>query len=250
MTHIIAIGGGEIGRPGFPVETTDIDKQVIARTGKKRPKVLFLPTASADSPFYFELFSKHYGERLGCDVSTLNLYARPSQTAVKQAILNSDIIYVGGGNTLKMMTLWRRTGVDHLLVKAGDNGTILSGLSAGAICWFRAGLSDSRRFTSNGRTWDYINVHGLNIKDLILCPHYDAEPKLQPALRKSLRGTRKVAVALDDCTALEINGDTFRILSSKRGAVGHKAYWKDARYYVVPIEPSQQYEPLASLNIH
>ena len=96
MTHIVAIGGGEIGRPGYSVETTEIDKQIIALTKKAYPKVLFLPTASGDSQSYYETFKSYYGETLGCNTSVLNLYAKPSKTIIKEAIMNADIMYVGG----------------------------------------------------------------------------------------------------------------------------------------------------------
>ena len=247
MTHIVAIGGGEIGRPGYSVETAEIDKQIIALTKKAHPKVLFLPTASGDSQSYYETFKSYYGETLGCNTSILSLYAKPSKTIIKEAIMNADIIYVGGGNTLKMMTLWRRMDVDKMFAEAGKNGTLLTGLSAGAICWFKAGLSDSRSFKSSGHTWNYINVHGLNIKNILLCPHYDVELQRQPALKKSLEGTKKVAIAVDNCAALEIKDDKFRVLSSKKGAKAHKAYWQKGKYFVDDIEPTEKYAPLSSI---
>lgn len=245
MVHIVAIGGGEIGRPGYSVETTEIDKQIIARTKKTHPSVLFLPTASGDSASYYETFQKHYGASLGCTTEVLKLYEKPNKGTIEDAIMNADIIYVGGGNTLKMMTLWRRMGVDTILAEAGKKGTVLAGLSAGAICWFKAGLSDSRSFKSGGNTWNYINVHGLNIKDILLCPHYDAEPERQSALKKSLQGTSKVAIAVDNCAALEVKDDTFRIISSKIGAKAHKAYWRNGKYFVDDIESSSKYLPLS-----
>lgn len=249
MKHIIAIGGGEIGRTGHPTDTTDIDKQIITLSGKTKPKVLFLPTASNDSSDYFAGFNQHYGKRLGCNISALNLYSKPSKVAIELAIDNADVIYVGGGNTLKMMMLWRRMGVDKMLVKAYENGTVLSGLSAGAICWFNAGLSDSRSFSSGGKVWSYINVHGLNLEDILICPHYDMEPKRQSALKHSLRNKRSVAIALDNCAALEIHDDTFRILSSKLGAKAHKAYWLKGKYFVNEIQPSQKYLLLSELEL-
>lgn len=247
MKHIVAIGGGEIGRPGYPVETTDIDKQIISLSGKTNPAVLFLPTASSDSPGYYEVFSRHYGKRLGCNVTVLNLYSKPHKRTMESAIERADVIYVGGGNTLKMMTLWRRLGVDELLKKAYEDGTVLCGLSAGAICWFKGGLSDSRSFNSGGKVWNYINVHGLNLKDLLICPHYDAEPGRPPALKKMLEGTRKVAIALDNCSAIEIQDDTFRILHSKPNAQAFKVYWADGTYYTETLRSSSEYAPLAIL---
>jgi dipeptidase E len=244
MAHIIAIGGGEIGRLGYSVETTEIDTQIIVLTYKKHPKVLFLPSASGDSRGYYEIFKDHYGKTLGAVTRVLNLYDKPSKTYIEEAIMNTDIIYVGGGNTLKMMMLWRRTGVDKLLIDAGNNGTILTGLSAGAMCWFKAGLSDSRSFKSSGITWNYINVRGLNLNDILLCPHYDVESKRQLALKKSLQGTLKVAIALDNCAALEVKDDMFRILSSKKGAKAHRAYWCKEKYFVDDIEAMTTYLPI------
>ena len=220
MKHIVAIGGGEIGRPGYPIETTAIDKQIISLSGKAKPTVLFVPTASSDSQGYYEVFNQHYGKRLGCDTMALNLCSKPSRKTIEGAIGGADIIYVGGGNTLKMMMLWRRMGVDKLMAKAYDDGKVLSGLSAGAICWFNAGLSDSRSFTSKGKEWNYINVHGLSLENVLLCPHFDAEPGRRPALKNCLHGTRKVAIALDNCTALEVKDSSYRILTSKQSAKG------------------------------
>ncbi len=247
MTHIVAIGGGEIGRLGFPVETTIIDKQIIALTNKPHPKVLFLPTASGDSPDYYKSFTKHYGERLGCVTSVLNLYEKHSRSETEAAISNADIIYVGGGNTLKMMMLWRKCGVDTLLVKAHDTGTIVCGLSAGAICWFNTGLSDSRSFTSKGRTWNYINVRGLNFENIMLCPHFDAEPERRPALKNALQNTSKVAIALDNCAALEIMDNEFRILRSKPTAKAYRVYWKEGNYIEEELVPSEGYAHLSAI---
>ena len=247
MKHIVAIGGGEIGRPGYLVETTHIDTQIIALTGKTKPNVLFLPTASKDSPTYFDVFKEHYGRRLGCHVSVLNLYSKPSKDTITKLIKGADIIYVGGGNTLSMMSLWRRMGADKLLVEAYEDGTILCGLSAGAICWFNTGLSDSRSFTSGGKVWDYINVRGLNLKPLMVCPHYDSKPKRRPALRNSLKGTSQIAIAIDNCAALEIKDDTFRILTCKPGAKVYKTYWHHNKYIVEEILPTDEYLSLEKL---
>ena len=247
MTHIIAIGGGEIGRPGYPVETTEIDKQIIHLSGKTNPKVLFIPTASTDSSGYSEVFKQHYGNRLGCDVQVLNLYSKPSKTNIERLIDEANIIYVGGGNTLKMMTLWRRTGVDKLLADALNNGTVLCGLSAGAICWFKGGLSDSRSFSSGGKVWNYINVRGLDLEDVFICPHFDFETQRPPALKKMLEGTKKVAIALDNCSALEIKDDTFRILRSKQSANAYKAYWSVGKYNLELLPVSEDYQPLSLL---
>ena len=149
MKKIVAIGGGEIGSPGYPVETTEIDKEIIRLTGKKSPRVLFIPTASSDSEGYYETARRHFGERLGCKMEVLWLIKeKPSRAEIEQKVMSSDIVYVGGGDTLKMIRIWRSYGLDGILKKAWDKGTVLSGLSSGSICWFRYGTSDSRRFNN------------------------------------------------------------------------------------------------------
>ena len=99
---IVAIGGGEIGRPGYPVETTKIDKEIIKLSGKKKPRVLFIPTASSDSEGYVEVLNKHFGKRLKCKTDVLYLIKEKlTKKQIKEKVFNTDIVYVGGGNTAK-----------------------------------------------------------------------------------------------------------------------------------------------------
>ncbi len=115
MGKIVAIGGGELRNS----ETSDIDREVIRLTGKPRPKALFIPTASYDSVDYWTAFQSVYGEDLGCDTNVMYLLAdHPPLQQIEEMILTSDLIYVGGGNTLKMMRRWRKLGVDQMLKAA------------------------------------------------------------------------------------------------------------------------------------
>ena len=127
MGKIIAIGGGEIGRPGYKIETEIIDKEIIKLSGMKKPKFLFIPTASSDSQGYIKVVEKYFGDRLGCKVDILLLNKDVDRSEIEDKILNSNIIYVGGGNTLKMMKTWRKKGVDKILHKAYKKGIILFG---------------------------------------------------------------------------------------------------------------------------
>jgi peptidase E len=102
----------------------------------------------------------------------LFLSREASKERVREKIFSTDVIYVGGGNTPHMMRIWRRRGVDRLLLSAYKRGTVLSGISAGAICWFESGHSDSMSFY-NPRKWEYINVKGLGLIKGIHCPHYN-----------------------------------------------------------------------------
>ena len=105
MCKLVAIGGGEIVRG----ETLAIDKEIVSLTGKNRPRALFIPTASSDSREYWQVFQNVYGTELGCETDVLYLLGvSPTKRELEQKILSADLIYVGGGNTLKMMRRWRR----------------------------------------------------------------------------------------------------------------------------------------------
>ena len=246
MTKIIAIGGGEIGRPGYPIETTQIDKQIIKITGKKNPKLLFIPTASSDADIYFDTVKKHFGRKLGCKIDVLCLIKNKlGKKEIKEKILKSDIVYVGGGNTLKMMQIWRKTGVDKILIKAYEKGIVMSGLSAGSICWFKHGNSDSKKLTNPNA--DSIKVAGLGLINALCCPHYDFEPYRKANLKKMMKKTSGVAIAMDNCCAIEIINDKYRIISSKKSVNAYKVYWKATKYYEEIIKKEKKLKSLTYL---
>ncbi|HVY67814.1 MAG TPA: Type 1 glutamine amidotransferase-like domain-containing protein, partial [Patescibacteria group bacterium] len=215
MKKLIAIGGGEIGRPGYPVETLAIDKEIIRLSGKRRPRLLFIPTASHDAPGYIETVRKHFGRRLGCLIDIL-LIAKttPAKKFLQKKVSKADIIYVGGGNSLYMLKRWRKLGLDRLLTQAYAKGTVMAGLSAGAICWFAYGNSDSLKLTKPGRK-NYIRVKGLGWLNLTLSPHHLRERDRKDGLIKILKSRGGIGLALDDYAAIEILDGNFRIITSK-----------------------------------
>ena len=171
MGKIVAVGGGEIGRPGYPIETTVIDNEIIRKTGKTNPYLLFIPMASDDSESYYEAVKKHFGDDLGCKTDVLYLIReKPSISEIESKIMKADAIYVGGGNTQKMIRVWKEPGMDIYLKQAYEKGSVISGVSAGANCWFRWGKSDSRKFHNPDA--NMIKVSGLNLIKALYCPHY------------------------------------------------------------------------------
>ena len=247
--NIIAIGGGKIMVPAHrEAQTLAIDQSIVQQVKIKSPKVLFVPTASEDNVEYCDAFRKQYEDRLGCSVQELLLYRnRPSNRKIQMLIAQSDIIYVGGGNTLRMMNLWRKLGVDKYLDKARKRGAVLCGLSAGSICWFRQGNSDSRKFKDETNK-TLIKVTGLNYADVLMCPHYDVEKHRQPALKAMMKTTRGVAVALENCAALHIKDDQYRILASKKYKKAYLIYWKQGKYVKQALKPSDNFQPLIELS--
>jgi len=247
MKKIIAIGGGEIGRAGYPVETMEIDREIIRLTGKKRPKLLFIPTASSDALGYVEDVKRHFGGSLGCEVDALMLLREKlSLKKMTEKIIGADIIYVGGGNTLLLMKTWRKCGVDKILERAYRKGIVMAGVSAGSICWFRDGLSDSVKKFEDGKS-GYIKVSGLGFINALHSPHYDFEKERPLALEKMMQKTSGVAVALENCAALEIVDDTFRIITSRSGAKAYRIFFSRGEYHKKEIEQTKRYRPLGEL---
>ena len=238
MLKIVAIGGGAIGRARHPKDTILIDREIKRLPGKKKPKLLFIPTASLDDEKYVAAIQRHFGRRLGCKMDTLRLYkGRPSKRIIRKKIFSADIIYVGGGNTFKMMCLWRKLGIDTLLKQAAAKGIVLSGLSAGAICWFKQGNSDSRLYSSGSKK--LIKVTGLGLIPTLVCPHYDSEKRRKPALKKMMKNMSGIALALQDCTALEVVGDKCRILSTRKKSNAYKVYWKRGKFYHTKLKKNR-----------
>ncbi|MEA4919836.1 MAG: Type 1 glutamine amidotransferase-like domain-containing protein [Clostridiaceae bacterium] len=200
MGMIFAIGGGEI-RTG---ETDKLNSLLISMAQKPSPNLLFLPTASHDAPGYIETVTQCFGG-LGCSVKALCLYSEDfSQDSAQELFDWCDIVYVGGGDTVSMMDLWRKTNVDNMLISAYNNGKIMSGLSAGSICWFTFGHSDSEAFHKDG-TWDYIKAFGLDLIHAAHCPHYNHEGR--ESFDNMLSKERICGIALEDGAAfIEENG--------------------------------------------
>lgn len=248
MKKIIAIGGGEIGKPGFKIETKEIDEEIIRLTGKKNPRLLFIPTASSDSENYYEIVKKYFGKILNCKTDVLYLIKNNlTKKEIEAKILNSNIIYVGGGDTLKMMKIWRKLKVDEILLKAYKKGIVMSGLSAGAICWFSFGNSDSKKFTNPDA--NLIRVRGIGLIKVLFCPHYDIEKERKGELKKMMKKNSGIAIAVDNCCAIEILDDKYRIISSKKTADAYKIYWKKGKYYEKKLKKEKIFKSLKKLLI-
>ena len=247
MRKIIAIGGGEIGYANVKNETLGIDKEIVKLSGKTNPKLLFIPTASGDASGYVESVQKYFGKKLGCKIDSLELISKKyTKKELEDKILKTDIVYVGGGNTLKMMKVWRKFGVDVLLEKAMKKGIVLSGLSAGSICWFRYGNSDSGRFGKNKEA-SMMRVKGLDMIPALHCPHYDIEKGREESLKEMMKKNKGVALAIDNCCAIEIIGNEYKILRTKKTANLYKVYWKNGRYFKELVPAKKNLQPLNEL---
>jgi dipeptidase E len=214
--NIIAIGGGSLKKK----QTLPIDRYIVGLTRRKAPRALFIPTASGDLRDYCEAFDRIYGEILGCRTGHLLLYRRPEdrKTAAKK-IRSADLIYVGGGNTLRMMKLWRRLGIDRMLISACRRGAVLAGLSAGAICWHEWGHSDSRSY-SGKKDWSYIKVRSLGLIPGLYCPHLDGE-KRHASFKAMVAKERKTGIACDNFAAVHYDDAGARCITAGKKAHVH-----------------------------
>jgi len=244
---IVAIGGGNIRTRA----TEPIDREIIRLSRKKNPRLLFIPTASSDSEEYWNLVQSYFGDYLKCKTDVLFLMSeKPSRAIIRRKILSAEIIYVGGGNTLQMMRIWRRLGVDKLLKTAYEKGTVLSGVSAGAICWFDAGHSDSMSF-DNPQKWKYIKVSGLGLLPGTFCPHYDSTTLNIPRrkhFRDMLEKTGGLGIAVENNCAIEfIDGRSYRVIRSKPSARAYTLQKSGGKVIAKQIPHDQQLTPIESL---
>jgi len=244
---IFVIGGGNIRTKG----TAPIDREIIRLANRKNPKLLFIPTASSDSESYWKHVREYFGGFLKCKTDVLFLIKEQlSREQIRKKILSADIIYVGGGNTLLMMRLWRRMGVDKLLKSAYQNGTVLSGISAGSICWFDSGHSDSMSFY-NPRKWKYINVKGLGLIKGIHCPHYNGMTRGIPRrkhFRDMIRKTGGMGIAVENNCAIEfIDGRFYKVLSSKDYSRAYTVYKSGGEVVSRQIRQEKQLAHVESL---
>lgn len=220
MGKLVCIGGGEIPRIKngiqLPYETRKIDEEIVRLAEKHNPKLLFIGTASSNSYDYYLVIKKIY-ENLGCVVSNLDLLKdNLNIDEVKNSILNTDIIYVGGGNTKFMLEKWRELGVDKLLLEAYNKGIVCSGLSAGSYCWFKL---------------NYDLLEGIGIINAVNCVHYEQKDKeYRDKFYNVIKETGLDGIALDNCVALELVDDKMKIIKSNKNRNAYKISYKDNEF--------------------
>jgi peptidase E len=203
-------GGGLSSEP----ETLPLERYIVAQTRRRHPAVCFLPTATGESDAYVAKFYDAF-TRIGCRPAVVRLFARTPD--LRRILLNQDIIYVGGGNTKSMLAVWREWGIPRLLRRAWNSGIVLAGISAGAICWFDVGVTDS--YADRLRA-----LPCLGFLPGTCCPHYDGEKERRPSLHRLLsRGDVPAAIALDDGAAAHFVGRRLhRVVVSRAGAEGYR----------------------------
>jgi dipeptidase E len=225
--QIIALGGG-----GFSMEPDNpaLDRYILSQARRPHPAVCFIPTASGDAESYIFHFLDSF-IKLDCQPSYLSLF-KPPTADLESYLLEKDILYVGGGNTRNALALWQEWGLDVLLRKAYQAGVILSGISAGANCWFEECLTDS--FHGEIRVWPCLGILSGSFS-----PHYDGEASRRPAFHRYLsEGKIKPGLAADDSAAVHFVDEQFnQAVSSKPTARVYRLSLADGQVLEEPIIP-------------
>jgi dipeptidase E len=166
-------------------------------TGKNSPRMCLLPTALADNPFAINTWYEQCSQ-LGIQAFAQRMFisSYEQKQSFEEVLLGMDAILVSGGNTLNMMAIWKAQGVDLILRKAWETGIILSGGSAGSLCWFEHGTTDSR-------PQEITTVECLGFLEGSHCPHYDSEKTRRPLYHSYIQtGKFKPGFACDDRAAI------------------------------------------------
>ena len=230
MRQIIAIGGGGFGRE---IKELKIEKYIVDQSDKTNPSICFIPTATGDDAQYIENFYKAF-DSLNCKTSHIDFFKRTIN--LENHISDQDIIFVGGGNTKSMLAVWRDWELDKILHKAYMKGTIMSGVSAGAICWFERGITDS--WASELKVLDC-----LGLLKGTCCPHYDGEENRRPSVEAFLKNkTLEECLCIEDGAAAHFENGSFKTAISFFKS-------KNKNVYDVKFKENLIEKPYESINI-
>jgi dipeptidase E len=226
MRHIVALGGG-----GFSMEPDNplLDDFVLSLARRKRrPRICFIGTASGDGDSYIRRFHEAFPPSRAA-ATHLAFFERKVRD-LKSFVMDQDVIYVGGGSSANLLAVWRLHGLDKVLLAAWTAGVVMAGISAGAICWFEDGITDS--FAMPYRALK----DGLGFVRGACCPHYDGEKGRRPALLRLVKRGFPSTLALDDGTAAHFVGTRLaEAVSSRPEARVYRVRLVDGKVIEAPI---------------
>jgi peptidase E len=206
---ILALGGHEFTRRRGNEAIRDY---MLALADARRPRICLLPTASGDAEAQIFAFRRSLGE-LECEPSHLSLFRLESERVRLEAhLLSQDLIYVGGGSMVNLMAIWRAHGLDRILRTAWERGIVLVGQSAGAMCWFEAGITRSAGVATVRP--------GLGLVPGILSVHYHRDPVRREALLAAVGSRGILGYGLDDQAGVLVKGNVAAAAVNGRDEAG------------------------------
>jgi len=207
-------------------------KEIIKLTGKDRPKICYLPTASGDGERgIIQWYELVHDLSVEPSIQRVWISSYNQKVSFEETLLSMDAIVVGGGNTLNMMAIWKAQGIDIVLKKALENGIVLAGGSAGSLCWFVNGTTDSRPI-------ELSVVEGLGFLPFSHSPHYHSEEYRRPLFHKNIEnGTFKSGYAMDDYSGIIFkNGKPFKVVSLSEEYNSYFVSMKDGKVVEKKLE--------------
>jgi peptidase E len=203
---------------------------VLSLTGKPRPKVCNIPTAQGDAAnALVRFYTQVPADRT--ERTHLALFERTVKD-IRQFLLDQDVIFVGGGNTANMLAVWRVHGVDRVLREAWEAGIVLCGGSAGSLCWFECGTTDSFDLNQLQPLRD-----GLGFLPGSHCPHYDSEEQRRPLYHRLIGEGFPAGFAIDDDAAIHFVGtEIAEVVSARAGATAYRVEQRDGRVVETPLQ--------------
>lgn len=258
MGKLIAIFGGENGHGKTKYELKEIDDEVFRLANKKEPVFLLLAFANRFEQNYMTVMRNIY-EKYGCKMDQITRSMLQNKNLCKSKIERADIIYIGGGDSRMFMQTIRKNGMNKMLINAYNNGKILVGDCCGTVCFGKYGNSDSKKFTLNEDKLSQdefekkvlkriFKIKGLNLINVLMCPHYDKEKYRPISLKKMMKKTFRIPAIAGMCgTALEIVDDKYRILRTIDNARVMKFFWKKKVYIEKNIEINKEFTNISKL---
>jgi len=212
--HVVGFGG--LPWPDSPAARQPFRDYLCGLTGRAGPRIGLLTTAVGDDPAAVAR-ARAWFEGTGGEVGHLALFPMPSVADPEDFLLSRDLIFVGGGSVANMLAVWRVHQLDRILRAAWQAGVVLAGVSAGAICWFEGGTTDS--FGPDLR----IFTGGLGLLPGSYCPHYDSEPGRRPLFTSLIAaGLLPAGIACDDGAGAHfIDDELHAVVSGLPGAAGY-----------------------------
>lgn len=225
--HIVPFGGL---RP-VPGRIHPLIEYLLELAGKPRARVAFVPTAMGDAPdVLVNMYGRFPADRT--ERTHLALFNRIEED-IEAYLSRQDIIVVGGGNTANMLAVWRVHGVDRALRAAWENGVILTGGSAGSLCWFEGGTTDSFNLNRLAPLRD-----GLGFLPGSHCPHYDGEAQRRPLYHRLIGDGFPSGYAIDEDAAMHfVDRDVAEVVSARAGAAAYRVERVDGVVQETRLEP-------------